>query len=189
VNPGVTDLSGNPAVAFRTTVIMGGIPAPKGAALIGERPNYYSTNSVPPNTGISLFFSAPLDRASLQQGLLVSSNGTLVPGSLAWSLDSTAVSFTPSSLFPYSATVVYAIGWPAHDMAGNAVAFGPDSSTTLKIADPPAQIKGIAVLDSNLKFTSNAPLDTVIELAFSADVPASFVRTGVASIGLINAFG
>ena len=183
VTPGVADLAGNPALPFRTTVLMSQRPVSAGAAVVSQRPGYpLPSNNVPPNTGLTLLFNAPVDRASVEQGLLVTVNGAFVPGRVDWSPDSMGLTFVASAPYPYSATVDAAIVYPAKDAAGNDVSFsstGYGEELTIAAA-PPAPPASLAVIASNFMSSSGSmPLDAVIELQFNQDVSASL---GVGSL-------
>ncbi|HEY3738921.1 MAG TPA: Ig-like domain-containing protein, partial [Bryobacteraceae bacterium] len=185
VNPGVTDLSGNPLVPFRSTVITTR-PSTGPAALLGQRPSAQA-GMIPPNSAISLYFSAPLDHASVERGLVVSANGAIVSGAISWIADSTALTFTPSSPLPWGAVVQWVLTWPAQDQAGNALSLLANGSNFLTVS--PAPPANITVLGTNLQFPGPQPIDTIIELSFSAPVPDSFLNAGTATIMPESAYG
>ncbi len=187
VNPGVTDFAGNTVVPFRTTVRTTDIipvANPQGAYVISQRPSYTSPKSAP-NASISLAFNMPLDRASVEQGLLVAVKGSLVTGTVVWTPDSTGFTFVPDVLFPYSAFVDLAIVSPAQDALGNPFNYSLGATAVhMQIVDvPPAPAPALSVLRSNLPVLNNAfPLDGVIELEFDRDVPGSAVLPSAATL-------
>ncbi len=91
VNPGVTDLIGNAAVPFRSTIQMSNVPSGLGGAQVIKQHPGYGYPPAPPNTSIYLVFSAPVDQASVEAGLVVAANGIYVPGTVVWTPDSTGV--------------------------------------------------------------------------------------------------
>ena len=185
VNAGAADISGNAAVPFRTTVRMSDAPVSSAAVVVLQRPGFSASTNLPPNTGISLIFSAPLDRASVEQGLLVSVNGVLVSGRVEWTPDSTGLTFLASTPYPYSANVSLAIVAPARDAAGNAVSYSTAAyGFALQImAAPPAPASALAVIGSSLPPAFGpSPLDSVIDLAFNQDIPPSVVQAAVGTL-------
>jgi methionine-rich copper-binding protein CopC len=185
VNPGVTDLAGNRATSFRSSVIVREVSSSPVSVTV--RPGYrFSTieqMNLAPTTGISFLFSAPVDRASVEQGLLVSANGVLVSGNFEWTPDSTGVTFLPLAPYPYSAAISYAIVSPARDAAGNPFTFDGGNYGVLSIAAAPSGSTAITVLGSSVAqaFVS-MPSDAVIDLAFSQDVPSGFLTPKTAAL-------
>jgi hypothetical protein len=181
INPGVTDQAGNPLAPFRATVRMS--EAPGAAQLpITLRPGYRLSSleqmNLPPDIGITVLFAAPVDRASVEQGLLVSADGELVGGSVQWTPDSTALTFLAAKPYPYGASVAVVIRRPARYAAGGDIAYEAGYYSALTIAAAPAPAPpAISVARTNVpQPPARLPLDPVIDLVFSQDVPASFVR-------------
>jgi hypothetical protein len=192
VNPAVTDLAGNPAVPFRSTVRLVDLATPSSTRLLLQRPS--RTSNQPANTPIVLVFSAPLDRASVEQGLFVTSssvfsNETLVSGKVVWTQDSTGLTFVPATPFSVGATVRVVILNPARDASGNTFAYDSYSSGNnfqivyeIVASNPALTVVGSS-LSPPFAIPNNGVLrDVVIDVKFDRDVPSALVRADIATL-------
>jgi large repetitive protein len=185
--PGVTDNYGNPLTPFTSTVRVS--PPPAQATAVKMRPSYVTSSNdlanLPPDFGLELFFSNPVDRASVEQGLIVYANGTPVRGSVVWTPDSMALTFLPATPYPYFAGILVAIVAPAHDAAGRSISFDTLSAAlSLQIAKAPAApSSAISIVATSFPPPiTYLPLNFAIDLQFSQDVPAGFLKTGTATL-------
>jgi len=177
VNPGVRDFSGNPAVPFRSTVRVAPAIGQVAATVAMQRPSRY-LDTIAPETVFTYMYTAPLDRASVERGFLVSVNGRIISGSFDWSPDSSAFSFTPASLLPAGAAVQVALVPPAKDAAG----FDLTDNRRLTVASPPptSPTGGASVRPPVSVFFRSWPLDAVVDLEFDRDVSAAVLAPGAA---------
>jgi methionine-rich copper-binding protein CopC len=85
---GNTDYAGNHLIPFRTTVRTSSQPTTAASHVVRQSGG---------SAGLVLYWSAPLDRASVEQNWLVSSSSGAIAGTFAWTADSAGFSFTPSA--------------------------------------------------------------------------------------------
>jgi hypothetical protein len=89
---------------------------------------------VAPSFSLTLGFSEPMDRASVEHAMTVyscqdQSSQQPVAGTFSWNELGTTVTFRPSAGAPYGAFISYAVSREARDLAGNSLwGDGPDPS-------------------------------------------------------------
>lgn len=184
VNSDLRDVYGNSATPFSTTVRLSQPAAVRKAPTVYIRPGFGSddNSNIPPTTGITVMFTSAVDRASVELGTFVTTPGTVVNGAFEWAPDSTAFTFWPSQPLPASAQVSVTLVSPAQDAYGTPVRLGSalDAGYPFQVMDAPRPpTPGLTIIDTNMPAVfvpATMPANTVIDLVFNADVPASIVR-------------
>jgi len=84
-----------------------------------DRQTPYNESSIAPvDSAITTYWSAPLDRASVEQNLVVYSPDGLVRGRFEWTVDSRAFHSSPRLRFATAPGITVSLAGPAHDAAG-----------------------------------------------------------------------
>lgn len=110
-------------------------PAP--ADVVRFRPRAGQTGVVPPDQ-VSVRFVAAMDRASTQAAFAVTVNGTRVTGRFGWAEGNTVLVFTPSTPFPYGATVRLSVSGATLSWNGTALLASHVATFTVMAKPAPA---------------------------------------------------
>ena len=120
LSTGIQDVYGNsfPANSFQLYFTTAYSSATTGPSVIGTNPPNSSTG-VPTNTTIVVGFSVPINPLTQPNGLTVTSGGTALPGTFAFSTNAQQILFTPTN--PLTAGTTYSINYGSQltDFAGN----------------------------------------------------------------------
>jgi methionine-rich copper-binding protein CopC len=117
------------------------------AAADTTRPTVVSTSpdngemGVATNTKLTVTFSEPMDKASVQVAFAVSVPMALNGGTFAWSADGRTVTYSPPGFFMHGSNAAFRIGAASRDLAGNTLSSNVDRGFALRKY-------GVAVLDS-----------------------------------------
>ena len=127
---GLTDIYGNPLANFQSQFTTG--PAPTGTAptLVSQHPGNGATG-VPVNDSIALYFSQPMNVASLTAALYVAQNGVLVSGTTQVTDNGQVVQFTPAAPFQANALTQVFVTSGAQNTSGVSLNSYQSSFTTL----------------------------------------------------------
>ena len=122
VSPSITDLAGNHLAAeFRSSFTTAPQPVVSRPSVSAVRPASGATG-VPVNATVTFFTSAPMSSATVNMNSVhVSQNGVLLNGSLAFSANNQAITFTPASNFAPGALIQVWFTSAAQDTSGNAL--------------------------------------------------------------------
>jgi hypothetical protein len=176
VSTGVMDLSGN-ALASPFEATFTTVPQPLTSApnVTQMRPANGATG-VPLNSPVSLYFSAPLNSATVQGAFNVSQNGALIAGAVTDGADGRSAVFTPTAPLQNNANIqVYFSG--ASDTSGNLI-----TSYTASFRTAPSTIATAATLVATTpgQYTSGNSLDTLVEVQFSKAIkPATVTASNI----------
>jgi len=181
VNSSVADVYGNFAPPFRIAFRVSRPAKANAPPGVYVTPGNFSGDSsnVPPETGITVLFTSPVDRASVEQGAIFASADAFYDGRFEWAPDSTAFTFWPSSPLPYRASVNVVLASPAQDVNGNEIRMPTNySGNNFAVADAPAPPStSLALVASNVPDPfGNIPANSVLDLVFNADLPASAIH-------------
>jgi hypothetical protein len=117
------------------------------AAADTTRPTVVSTSpdngelGVAPNTKLTVTFSEPMDKASVQVAFSMSVPMALNGGTFAWSADGRTVTYSPPGFFMYGSNAAFRIGAASRDLAGNTLTANVDRGFAVRKY-------GVAILDS-----------------------------------------
>lgn len=117
------------------------------AAADTTRPTVVSTSpalgemGVATDTKLSVTFSEPMDKASVQVAFVVNVPMSLYGGTFAWSADGRTVTYSPPGFFQHGSNAAFRIGAASRDLAGNTLNMNVDRGFALRKY-------GLAVLDS-----------------------------------------
>lgn len=176
-SPGLTDAAGNPLVPFRTTVRLSGKPSGGAARLIRISPagHYCATTT---GDAITAWWTAPLDRASVEANLLVYTPDGLVTGRFDWTGDSRAFSFTPAAPIRDGVTIMMSLTAPAHDAAGLPVELASTLSTCYSNSS-----SGSALAIAGSNFSAHVPTNFLLDIRFNQDLTDAVLPAIKAAIG------
>lgn len=156
----VTDLAGNAAATFvsrfRTSRFEEG-----GPTIVSLRPGGRTSN-VAPDLPIVLFADEPLDLESLEAGLFVSENGSLIPGVANLAAGPATITFTPDRPFTPNALVEVFATPRIVDLFGNPL---KNLWVSFTIAPDPDSVA--AFLEARNPRDSNNPTNSALELRYS----------------------
>ncbi len=173
---GLTDLYGNALAYFQSEFYTGPALVLTGPTIVSQRPGNAATG-VPTNASVVLYFSQPMNLASLTNSIFVSQNGILVSGGLQISESGQVVQFIPNNPFPNGALVQVFVSSSATNTSGISInnyqssfTVAPDTSTTaptLTSTNPP-------------NGTQSVPTNIVIGLAFNVPLdPGSITADSI----------
>jgi methionine-rich copper-binding protein CopC len=174
---GLTDAAGNGLVPFRTTVRLSGKPSGGASRLIRITPASYYCAATTGNA-ITAWWTAPLDRASVEANLLVYTPDGLVTGRFDWTGDSRAFSFTPAAPIRDGVTVMMSLTAPAHDAAGLPVELASTLSTCYSDSSSGG---ALAIAGSN--FSAHIPTNFLLDVRFNQDLTDAVLPAIKAAIG------
>jgi len=174
-DPVGTALSGTTTFGFTT---MGEPPK-----VLGSSPTNGATG-VPPSTYVSISFSKPMNKASVQ-GAFVSTPS--LGCAWAWNAEGTLATCAPSALLQASTHIKGQLFTSATDLAGRPIeaayelsfdtAAGPDVTSPTVLSYFPAQDQ-TGVLENNIKIAFSEPMDRAsTEAAFSITIPTKYSYT------------
>jgi len=168
----ITDLSGN-ALA-NTTSQFTTTPSLLNTApyVISMRPGNGAT-SVPANTVITLFTSAPMNTSSLTGALHISQNGVLISGTTNVGSNGQSVEFTPSSALSAGASIQAVLDSTAQDIYGNYLQYFSGSFTIAgSLTNTAAEVQAVNPFPN----ATNVPLNTVIQVEYNQPLKASTIN-------------
>ena len=170
---GITDLYGNPLPYFQSEFYTGpsiNSPAP---TVVSQRPGNAATGA-PTNSSVVLYFSQPMNLASLTSSIFVSQNGALVSGSLQTSDNAQVVQFIPDNPFLNGALIQVFVSSSATNTSGvninnyqSSFTVAPDMSTTtptLTSTNPPNGVQSV-------------PTNIVMDLAFNVPMDSNSITS------------
>ncbi len=177
---GLADSEGNSLTPFRTTVRTSEQRLSGAAQVIRQIP-FNSSSGVPVDSAIIAYWSAPLDRASVEQNMLVYSSRGFITGRFEWTSDSRAFSFISTVPFPDGIRVTASLVSPAHDAAGLPIEFHSSFSTAFR--STASESGALSVTGTNVPLSIRVPLNFVFDVQFSQDLPDAFLKTAIAAFG------
>jgi RHS repeat-associated protein len=176
VTSGVTDLSGNPAVAFESQFTTGSAASTSAPYIATQRPGSGATG-VPQNTSVVLYFSQPMNAASVTGAVHVSQNGNLASGTLQVTDNGQVVQFTPSAPWPSSAYVQVFVDSTAQNASGvNMNAYQSSFTVVANTSTTPPSATGTNPSGS----ASSVPTNVAMDIAFNVPLdPTTLTPTSV----------
>ncbi|HUS15746.1 MAG TPA: Ig-like domain-containing protein, partial [Chloroflexia bacterium] len=96
------------------------------------------------DTPLVVTFNQPMNHGSVQQSFTphVAERSAALPGTYAWSADSTVMTFTPASLLEFSHTYAVVMGGPLQPATGNAATLAADSNQWEFTTTDPTHVSG-----------------------------------------------
>lgn len=192
---GATDPAGNALAAPHTlTFTTAAAPDVTNPTVVSTSPGAGATG-VARTTDLSVSFSEPMDKASVQVAFAVTIPALSNVGVFSWSADGKTMTFNPNLSFDYGATVAWRLNVGAKDLAGNPLGletrgFAVVRSATVAI-DASATLDGY-VTNGNLVSTASSNLlvgDSASNIAYRSflsfdlsSLPASLTRITAAQV-------
>ena len=168
---GLTDLSGNAINPIASTFITAAVDTDNVKPSVVQQLPKNGSKNLFNRDQIVLLMNEPMDAASVEQALHVSSNGTLIPGTVSLSTDNRAITFTSDTPFSEGAYVQVFLESFATDESGNA-AYNYDGYIQMGVTDELIGTAAVFTASSPYSGQQNVTLNPVIMAQYSEPLDA-----------------